>query len=339
MGLDLDALRGYLARQAQATRLTLSSERLSGGAIQENYIIQAIIEDGPHQGEHEWVLRTDAASGVAVSRSREQEYRLLSAAFDAGLTVPRPMWLCTDPGVLGRVFYVMEKVAGTADGRRLVGSDRTAAQRRDIVASLGQELARLHTIDPRTAGLTFLQPPEHAPAAARIALYRAYLDTLDEPQPVLEWGLRWLEIHAPEHEEVVLCHCDFRTGNIMIDGNRVTGILDWEFADYSSPLEDLGWFCARCWRFGADQHEAGGIGSRDDFVTAYEQASGRSVDRNELGYWQIMAEVRWGIIALQQTGRHLSRAEPSLELALTGYMVPEMEMNLIHAIEQTEQIS
>lgn len=334
MELDLDALRGYLARQAQAGHVTLSGERLSGGAIQENYVIQAVIEEGPYQGEHLWVLRTDAASGVAVSRTREQEYRLLSAAFDAGLTVPRPLWLCTDPGIIGRVFYVMEKVPGTAEGRSLVRSDWSAAQRREIVAGLGRELARLHAIDPLAAGLSFLEPPERSPAVARVTQYRAYLDTLDEPQPVLEWGLRWLELHAPEKEETVLCHCDFRTGNIMIDGDRVTGILDWEFADYSSPLEDLGWFCARCWRFGADRHEAGGIGEREDFVTAYEQASGRSVDRDVLNYWQIMAEVRWGVIALQQTGRHLSGAEPSLELALTGYMVAEMEMNLIHAIER-----
>jgi len=337
VALDLDALGDYLGPQAGASRVTLSGERLSGGAIQENYVIQALIEDGPHQGAHEWVLRTDAPSGVAVSRSREQEYHLLSAAFHAGVTVPRPLFLCTDPAVIGRAFYVMEKVPGTADGRRLVQSDWSATQRREIVSTLGRELARLHAINPTAAGLTFLEPPQRAPGPARVAQYRAYLDTLSAAQPVLEWALRWLELHAPQEEETVLCHCDFRTGNIMIEAGRVTGILDWEFADYSSPLEDLGWLCARCWRFGADPYEAGGIGEREDFVAAYEQASGRTVDRDELSYWQIMAEARWAVIALQQTGRHLSGAEPSLELALTGYLVPEMEMNLIQAIERADR--
>jgi len=334
MALDLEALRGFLASQVRSRAVELSLQRLSGGAIQENYVLRAAIEDGPYRGRHQWVLRTDAASGVAVSRPREQEYRLLRAAFDAGLTVPEPLWLCTDPAVIGRLFYIMAKVPGTADARRLVKHDWTPAQRRRIVAALGQELARLHAIDPRAAGLEFLAPPERAPALARIAQYRTYLDTLPEPQPVLEWGLRWLELHAPERDRAVLCHCDFRTGNIMLDGDRVTGILDWELAGYSSPLEDLGWLCARCWRFGADAYEAGGIGSREDFVAAYEQASGRAVDRDALDYWQIMAEARWAVIALQQAGRHLSGAEPSLELALTGFLVPEMESNLLEAIQR-----
>ena len=42
-------------------------------------------------------------------------------------------------------------------------------------------------------------------------------------------------------------------------------ILDWEFAAWSDPDEDLGWFCLGCWRFGAYAQEAGGIGRRDVF--------------------------------------------------------------------------
>src|SRR3546814_4830614 len=66
------------------------------------------------------VLRTDAPSGVAVSRSRAEEFAVLSAAYRAGVTVPEPLWLCEDLGVLGKAFYVMRRVGGTAAPQRLM---------------------------------------------------------------------------------------------------------------------------------------------------------------------------------------------------------------------------
>jgi hypothetical protein len=48
-----------------------------------------------------------------------------------------------------------------------------------------------------------------------------------------------------------------------------------------------------------------------------------------LVYWQVMAHIRWAIIALQQTQRHLSGVERSLELALTGRIVAELEHEII----------
>lgn len=334
MGLAVDGLASFIKQHAEADNVSLSHHRLGGGAIQENHALDVVVDGGPMHGDHAWVLRTDAPSGVAVSRSRAEEFALLSAAFEAGVTVPRPLWQCADATVVGRPFYIMERVPGTADARKLVHSDWSPEQRRAIVASLGRELARIHAIDVAASDLDFLSAPDAPPARWRIAQHREYLDTLSDPQPVLEWGLRWLELNAPDSEETVFCHGDFRTGNIMIDNAEVTGILDWEFAGYSNPVEDLAWLCARCWRFGADRFQAGGIGDKRDFVQAYEQASGRRVDPHELVYWQIMAEVRWAVIALQQAGRHLSGSEESLELALTGYIVPEMELNLIQSIER-----
>jgi hypothetical protein len=46
-----------------------------------------------------------------------------------------------------------------------------------------------------------------------------------------------------------------------------------------------------------------------------------------------MAMLRWSVIALQQAQRHLSGEESSLELALTGRMLPEMEYDMLRQIE------
>ena len=42
-----------------------------------------------------------------------------------------------------------------------------------------------------------------------------------------------------------------------------------------------------------------------------------------------MAHVRWAMIAVQQAGRHLSGAEPDLELALIGRKVAELEHEIL----------
>ena len=49
-----------------------------------------------------------------------------------------------------------------------------------------------------------------------------------------------------------------------------------------------------------------------------------------------MAGVWWAVIALQQAERHISGAEPSLALALTGRMTPEMEYDMLALIDAAE---
>jgi len=311
----------------------IALERLSGGAVQENYALDVHFGSGIMAGRHQLVLRTDAPSAVATSRSRADEFAVLKVAWQAGLKVPEPLWVCADDSPIGRAFYVMRRLPGYASGHRLVRDPALDAVRESLVERLGEELARLHTIEPPHPELEGLPQPPLSPAHARIHEYRGYLDKLPEPQPALEWGLRWLERKAPVSDQVVLCHCDYRTGNYLVDEGELSGILDWEFASWSDPLEDIAWFCARCWRFGQWHQEAGGMGSRGAFYKGYERISGKSINRKVIPYWEIMATVRWAIIALQQGHRHTSGEETSLELALTGRMVPEMELDALMQIE------
>lgn len=177
--------------------------------------------------------------------------------------------------------------------------------------------------------------PDEQPAVAQIAKLRRFLDEHHTPYPVLEWGLRWLERHAPATPKVTLCHGDYRTGNYMVDKEKLTGILDWEFTGWSDPLEDIGWFCARCWRFSRPDLEAGGIGEREDFYRGYEQESGVSIDRSAVFYWEVMAHLNWAVIAIQQGERHCSGREKSLLLALTAHIVPELEWNILTMTESS----
>ncbi|WP_439596090.1 phosphotransferase family protein [Falsiroseomonas sp.] len=324
--MDEAALRGWLAQAAgdDALRLTALT-RLSGGAIQQNWALDVEVSGAPQR----WVLRTDAPAVLAVSHTRPQEFRLLRAARDAGVTVPEPLFLCEDTAVIGRPFFVMARVEGVAAPHRVVKDATLGGGREACVAALGRELARIHSIRPPRADLAFLGDPPADAALAAIAALRARLDAAGTPRPVLEWGLRALERKAPAPLPPVLCHNDFRTGNVMLDGQGVTAVLDWEFAGWGDPHADLGWFCAKCWRFGQVAQEAGGIGPREAFLAGY----GRPVDAARLPWWELLATIRWAVIAADQAARHLSGQERSLELALTGHMVPELEWDVLAMAE------
>ena len=103
-----------------------------------------------------------------------------------------------------------------------------------------------------------------------------------------------------------------------------------EFTGWGDPCEDLGWFTARCWRFTRPDLEAGGIGQLEDFLGGYHEVSPLRIERSQLHYWQVMATLRWAVIALQQGQRHLSGEEPSIELALTARLLPELELDILH---------
>ncbi len=300
--------------------------RLSGGAVQENWALDADMTGGTHPGPHQWVLRTDAAARVESSLKRSEEFQILQVAQLHGLHAPLPLWLCTDSTVTGRDFFIMQRLPGIASGHRITRDASLVPDGALLAGELAENLARLHTIKPPQAKLAFL-PTRHA--RDNIAHYRNYLDRLTDSFPALEWGLRWCEVHAPASEETTFIHRDYRTGNYLVHEGRLAGVLDWEFAAFGNPLEDIGWIFARCWRFAGRSKPAGGIADARDFLAPYASASGRTVSTASLVYWQVMAHIRWAVIALQQAQRHLSGVERSLELALTGRIVAELEYEIV----------
>lgn len=333
------ALEAFLAGACGATTArVVREERLTGGAIQDNRLLVVELVGGPYAGRQEFVLRTDAASGVAASWDRAHEFRILRVVHAAGVRVPEPVAFCDDPAVRGRPFLLMRRVIGETRGARLVRDPQVRERGEDLVRAVAGEMAKLHAIRPPQRELAFLPLPEPDPARARIALYRRWLDAMEAAEPVVEHALRRLELAPPARQEVVLAHGDLRVGNLMVAQGQLVAILDWEFAGWSDPLEDLGWFCARYWRFGMDEREAGGLASRRVLVAAYEEASGRRVDPRALAFWEVMANLRWAVIALMQARRHSSGAERSLELALTAAVLPRLERDILSGLEAWEDM-
>jgi aminoglycoside phosphotransferase (APT) family kinase protein len=303
---------------------------LPGGAIQQNWGFVADFAGGCLGGMQHLVLRTDAPTGVMASLGRVEEFAVLQAAFAAGVTVPEPLFACADPKVIGKPFFVMRRLPGSAQGRQITTDPALEAMLPTIAYRLGEELARLQRVRPPRPDLAFLPmvgPGEH------IAAFRAYLDCHHSPRPVLEWAIRWLETHLPAPLPPVLCHRDFRTGNYLLEGAELRGILDWEFAGWGDPDEDIGWFCCKGWRFARLDREAGGIAMRAPFYDGYESVAGRRPQPERVRFWEVLANVRWAVIALQQSDRHLLGGAGDLATAIIGRRATECDLELLMLLD------
>ena len=138
------ALAQWLRDATRANSVAIERyARLSGGAIQDNWSLDVVIDGGALHGEHRYVLRTDAPSTVASSLTRAQEFAVLRVAHAAGVATPEPLLLCTDPRVLGRTFFVMERLAGVAQAHRLTREPALVPDAKALVRSLGANLARM----------------------------------------------------------------------------------------------------------------------------------------------------------------------------------------------------
>src|SRR6266851_2970936 len=328
---DLSPLARFLAEASGACAVEITRlELLPGGAIRENWGLDAEFTGGWLAGTQRLVLRTDAPTGIPSSLGRIEEFAVLKAVFAAHVSVPEPLWACPDPSVFGKAFFVMRRVAGSAQGRQITSDPTLEPMLPAVAARLAQELARIQTIRPLRRELGFLPS---IGALEHIASFRAYLDRHPQPRPVLEWAARWLETHLPEPAAPVLCHRDFRTGNYMLDGAELTAILDWEFAGWGDPDEDIGWFCCKGWRFARLDREAGGIAARAVFYREYEAASGRHLDPERVRFWEVLANLRWAVIALQQSDRFLIGGARDLSTAIIGRRATECELELLMLLD------
>lgn len=300
---------------------------LGGGACQDNYRVEIDLADG--RGARPMVLRSDARTSLAGSIDRSAEFTVIGAAVAAGVRTPAAHYLMRDLVRPGAWAYLLDWAPGIAIGRRVLRDADLADARRGLTREVAIELARIHSVtparDPRPLPLEPIDPLGSA---------RAFVDALHEPRPALQIALRWLADHPPRGSETVLVHGDYRTGNFMVTPAGLAAVLDWEFARWGSPFEDLAWIQMRTWRFHQNKLPIGGFGARDEFYAAYEEASGRAVIRADVHWYEVLGNVRWAAGSVQQGERYLSGRESDLELIAIPRRAVEMEYEALRLIEK-----
>jgi aminoglycoside phosphotransferase (APT) family kinase protein len=282
---------------------------LLGGASRETWAFEL---DG-----RPLVLRCDPA-GAPRAGGMRREADLLRAAARAGVPVPEVID-ADDTSI------VMTWMDGETIARRILRDDAYATARSRLVEQLAVAAARLHRgVAP--ADVEGLPEPGDV-----LGDLRQLLDGFGEPHPALELGLRRLDQSRPAPTARVVVHGDFRLGNLMVDAQGLVGVLDWELAHVGDAAEDLGWMCVRSWRFGSSLPVAG-VGHRDALLTAYAAAGGPMVDVPTLDWWEAYGTLRWAVICAQQAATHLSGGVRSVELAVIGRRICEVELDLLDLV-------
>ena len=247
-----------------------------------------------------------------------------ASAAQSGAPVPNILTASNSPAALGNPYLICDEIAGETIVRKIQRQLDDAGRSR-LLTQCGQALAAIHRASTDAAELR---------ERDELAEWRQRLDELGDTTATFEWAFRWLESNRPAQSAIRLVHGDFRMGNLIVDGSTLAAVLDWEAVHIGEVYEDLAWFCVRAWRFGASAElAAGGLGTIEDFVSAYEQAGGTPVDRKALLWWQVLGTLKWGIICRYQAERHLSGQTRSVELATIGRRVCETEWDVLGLLE------
>jgi len=316
-----DALTAVLLRVRGGDVEVQDLRRLSGGASMETWVFDVVGAEAPDR----LVLRRDRA-GVPQS-SRLDEARLLTLVREHG--VPAPKVVCSgEADEVGTSYLIMEHLDGETIPRRLLRDATFESARPRLVGQVAAALAGTHRVPARDA--TFLGPSKDAEAMVRE--YADVLRRLGDPSPALELAVRWLLRHLPAPVAPALVHGDCRTGNLMVDSSGLVAVLDWELAHTGDPREDLGWFCVRAWRFGNDDRQAGGFGTRRELLEAYAEAGGGEVDEAALRFWELFGTLKWGVVCMSQAAIYLRGDDPSMELAAIGRRVAETEYDVLNLL-------
>jgi aminoglycoside phosphotransferase (APT) family kinase protein len=295
---------------------------LTGGASRSTLAFDAVTPEG----RRPLILRIGPPDDMHAGMELEASVQAAVAA--AGAPVPRVVVADNSTAALGNPFLICEAVKGETIVRRI---DRQLddAGRERLLHQCAQALAAIHRADPGDAALA---------TEDQLGEWRTRLDAMGDTTATFEWAFRWLGAHRPAPSPPRLVHGDFRMGNLIVDGCELAAVLDWELVHIGEVYEDLAWFCIRAWRFGAPpSRAAGGLGSIESFLGAYEQAGGATVDRAAFRWWLVLATLRWGIICRYQAERHLSGQNRSVELATIGRRVCETEWDLLTLLDGTHQ--
>ncbi len=220
----LDRLRGVFA--APRMGYAVPPARISGGT---NCFIYRLLLNGapPHLGGP-LVLRLYPRGRGEYRVVKEAAFQNALAA--AGYPAPRVHLHEADPSILGGAFLVAEFRPGETLGVSAALPDR-----------LAEFHAVLHDIDPAAAidafrGLEWEEGRYRFDAASEVALLHRWQRLPERLRPVVGW---LSENPPPEGGSPVICHGDFHPFNILVEGGRVTGVLDWSNVVLASPELDV----------------------------------------------------------------------------------------------------
>jgi aminoglycoside phosphotransferase (APT) family kinase protein len=236
--LPVDRLEACLRQHIPEATGSLTVEQFPHGHSNLTYLLRA--------GDREFVMRRPPfGNQVKSAHDMGREFRVLSKLCAVYPPAPRPYFYCEDEAVIGAPFYVMERRKGIVLRRPSAGGsppiDPETA--RKLGLALVDNLARLHTLDYKAAGLGDLGKPDgYVGRQVSGWINRWSAARTDDVQSIERLG-SWLPGHMPAESGAGLIHNDYKFDNVLLDPadlTRIVAVLDWEMATVGDPLMDLG---------------------------------------------------------------------------------------------------
>lgn len=248
-------------------------DRVEFGHSAEMMVLTVVAVRGGAEERRDVVLRLRPPPPALLEPyDLTRQFRILQALEPTPVPVPRALWLEETGDVLGRPFFVMERVAG--DVYEMETPDESPERIRRMCEDLADKLAAIHSVDVAATGLDFLgDGRDHLDLELE-----HWADEMHRVQkgelPALERLLEALRNTKPSaYQRVTLVHGDAKPGNFAFVGDEVNAVFDWEMTTVGDPLVDLGWM-ELLWMqpVGLTSHPA--ACTIEEFLDRYESASG-----------------------------------------------------------------
>lgn len=197
---------------------------------------------------------------------------------EQGYPAPPVLHAGTDTFVFGAPFLIM---------RYMPGATLMAAEPRQTPAILGTAQASLHRLDPAPV----MQSLNARGIEEKWYLFDervSYLSAKRDRHPWLTDALQWLaDNRPPEPDRLSLCHGDFHPLNLLVQGDRVSAVLDWSGFSVGDPMMDVAFTDIILSIAAREVLPIGDLGQlRAGYFAAYESV--RPLQREQLDYYRIV---------------------------------------------------
>lgn len=291
--------------------------------------------DGPPDAPpRELILRLGPDYGLFAPYSAVPQVLAMRTFAGTAVPVPRAFWHSDDPAILGAPFLFCEKVAGSALVPWVAPGEPPldTAYRRALGADFIDALAAVHALDWQEQPIAALAGDLDVHNAARRTVEQ--LEGLIRrwamrPYPLAEWGLRWLRQHEPVAPRVTVVHGDYRTGNFLEQGGRITAILDWELVHLGDPHEDLAWVSLPMYK-GGSPHLCR-LCEPEWFYERYAERSGIEVSMRAVHYWQVFS-------LLKLAATHMAAARCFEDGRFNDMRMPAMGSQIATCLRQMDKL-
>lgn len=297
------SLARFLTDKMPGTR-PANVRRVGGGASKEQFFFSLIESDG---SEQTLVLRMDPSMAVTAT-DRRREFDVLRA-MDGTVPVPEPLFLDPDGSYFGEPAVIMKAVSGVtkpSDAQGKVSGLGTLlgpGHREKLRDQFLDQLIAIHNFDWRSAQLDSFAAPTGDPQQAARWTFNYWFELMrvdqGETRPIVSLAEEWLAANLPNCDDLVLTHGDYRTGNYLFDEatHQITAQLDWELARIGDFHEDLAWVLLPMFGTHVDGvFRASDLFEREEFITQYEQRSGRTINRATLHFYELLNSYKCYII-------------------------------------------